>query len=46
VAVAVLGTGGGVSTKAALADLGAVGCPVVPYERHDGDEGFGRFAPV
>jgi Mrp family chromosome partitioning ATPase len=46
VAVAVLGTGGGPSAKAAVADLGALGCPVVPYERHDGDEGFGRAAAV
>jgi hypothetical protein len=42
----VLGTGGGPSAKAAVADLGALGCPVVPYERHDGDEGFGRAAAV
>jgi Mrp family chromosome partitioning ATPase len=46
VTVAVLGTGGGASTKAALADLNALGCPVVPYQRHEGDEGFGRAAPV
>jgi len=46
VTVAVLGTGGGASTKAALADLNALGCPVVPYERHEGDEGFGRAAVV
>jgi Mrp family chromosome partitioning ATPase len=46
VTVAVLGTGGGASIKAALADLNALGCPVVPYERHKGDEGFGRAASV
>ena len=46
VTVAVLGTGGGASTKAALADLNALGCPVVRYERHEGYEGFGRAAAV
>jgi len=44
VAVAVLGTKGG--AKAALADLNALGCPVVPYERHEGNEGFGRAAAI
>jgi len=46
VALAVLGTGGGAGARAALADLSALGCRVVPYERHDGDESFGRAAAV
>ncbi len=46
VAVAVLETGGGTSARAALADLNALGCPLVTYERHDGDEGFGRATAV
>lgn len=46
VAVAVLGTGGGAGARAALADLSALGCRVVPYERHDGDESLGRAAAV
>jgi Mrp family chromosome partitioning ATPase len=46
VGVAVLGTGGETSARAALANLNALGCPLVTYERHDGDEGFGRATAV
>ena len=45
VAVAVLGTGGGTSASSAAADLSALGCPLVTYERYD-DEGFGRATAV
>ncbi len=46
IAVAVLGTGGGTSARSASADLNALGCPLVTYERHDEDEGFGRVTAV
>jgi hypothetical protein len=45
VAVAVLGTRGGTSANSAMADLNALGCPLVTYARHD-DEGFGRVPAV
>jgi Mrp family chromosome partitioning ATPase len=46
VAVAVLGTGEGPGAKAALTELGVLGCPVVPYHRHGGDEDIGRATAV